>query len=171
VGMDALDILIGHCQDLADQGPKAVSDLVAGSDLAAVLEATRARPKPWFFSTGPSFTVFATGATPGTGSAPHDHGLWAVIACLAGREGSRRYQVEDGSLVETGIGQLRAGDVHALPAEAIHAVFNCWAEENTILHLYGGDFITAAKRVWDPVTGTCSALGLVEPLVPVERGG
>jgi predicted metal-dependent enzyme (double-stranded beta helix superfamily) len=167
--MDALDVLIGRCQDLADRGPGAISDLVAGSDLTAVLEATRTRPKPWFFTAGPSLTVFATVGAPGTGSAPHDHGLWAVIACLGGREGSRRYQVEDG-VRETGISLLRAGEVHSLPAEAIHAVFNCWAEENLVLHLYGGDFITAAKRVWDPVTGTRSALGLVEPLVPVGEG-
>jgi predicted metal-dependent enzyme (double-stranded beta helix superfamily) len=92
-----------------------------------------------------------------------------VIACLAGQEGSRRYQVEDGVLEETGIGQIRAGEVHGLPAEAIHAVFNCWAEENLVLHLYGGDFLSAAKRVWDPITGTCSALGLAEPLTPVKQ--
>lgn len=89
-----------------------------------------------------------------------------MIACLKGKEGSRRYGELDGTLVERTIGQITAGEVHVLPPEAIHAVFNCWEEPNVVLHLYGGDFLAAPKRVWDPVTGACFSLGLAEPLVP-----
>lgn len=168
--MDMLDALIATCSDAAasPEPMEMVRDIVAGYDLAGLAETVQGRPEPWFFNVGPSLTLFATAGRPGSGSAPHDHGLWAVIACLAGREGSRRYDVADGRLVETGIGEIHTGEVHALPAEAIHAVFNCWAEPNLVLHLYGGDFLSAPKRVWSPVTGAFFALGLAEPLVPSE---
>lgn len=167
--MDALDLLIARCTAATpDADPRrAVHEAVAGSGLAAVLDAVQARPQPWFFHAEADLTVFATSGRSGSGSAPHDHGLWAVVACLAGTEGSRRYEERDGVLAEIGIGRLVAGEVHSLPAEAIHAVFNCWDQPNVVLHIYGGDFLAASKRVWDPVTGACSSLPLVEPLAPV----
>lgn len=166
--MDALEKLIDACR-AASGGPDrmpAVRSEVAAADLDAVLAAVRGRPEPWFFAAATDLTVFATAGRPGSGSAPHDHGLWAVIACLEGAEGSRRYEERDGVLVETSVGRLGPGEVHALPAEAIHAVFNCWSEANVMLHIYGGDFLAARKRVWDPISGACSELALVEPLAP-----
>lgn len=165
--MDTLDDLIRRCGDCAVDGPQHVRDAVGGADLAATLAAIRGRPKPWFFHAATDLTVFATESRPGSGSAPHDHGMWAVIACLAGREGSRRYRDRDGALTETGIAVLDTGQVHAVPADGIHAVFNCWEEPNVVLHVYGGDFLASPKRVWDPVTGDRWPLGLVEPLAPV----
>ena len=167
--MDALDELIDACRG-ATAGPDPMSGVravVAAADLDEVLVAVRAGPEPWFFAASDDLTVFATAGRPGSGSAPHDHGLWAVTTCLVGTEGSRCFEEHDGALVEVGLRRLEAGEVHGLPAAAIHAVFNCWAEPNVVLHLYGGDFLGAPKRVWDPVDGTCSKLGLVEPLVPV----
>lgn len=168
--MDMLDALIAACSGSAS-GPEpmeSVRGIVAGYDLVGLAETVRGRPEPWFFSVGPSLTVFATASRPGSGSAPHDHGLWAVIACLAGREGYRQYDIAASGLVENGIGEIHTGEVHALPAETVHAVFNCWVEPNLVLHLYGGDFLSAPKSVWDPVTSARFALGLAEPLVPVE---
>lgn len=103
MGMDKLDVLIADGEGVPGRGADPVRELVSGCDLGAVEEAVRARPEPWFFAAGPCLTVFATRGSPGSGSAPHDHGLWAVIACLAGREGSRRYEVIDYKLVETGL--------------------------------------------------------------------
>lgn len=166
--MDALESLINTCREAA-RGPDAsgeVCSIVASSDLQAVLDTVRSRPEPWFFEAGPDLSVFATAGRPGSGSAPHDHGLWAVVACLVGAEGSRLYEERDGALIETGLALLPAGDVHALPVQAIHAVFNCWDAPNLVLHLYGGDFLAAPKRVWDPITGASSSLGLTEPLAP-----
>ncbi len=170
--MDALDAVITASEEAARAGggPEAVRHLVAASDLLAVAQAVSARPRPWFFASSPALTVFATASACGSGSAIHDHGLWAVIGCLAGQEGSRRYEEQEGRLVETGVGMIRAGEVHALAPQAIHAVFNCWDEPNLVLHLYGGDFLATAKRVWDPVTKECFDLGLVEPLVPARFG-
>lgn len=167
--MDALDHLVSQCLSVADGADPAhaIGEVLSGADLRLVRASVVGRTRPWFFHAGSDLTVFATSAAPGTGSAPHDHGLWAVIACLDGREGARRYEARDGELIETGRGCLHSGDVHVLPAGAIHAVFNCWTEPNVVLHLYGGDFMTAPKRVWDPITGTSSALGLTEPLAPL----
>lgn len=170
--MDPLDDLIIRCQTLAsgDDPAATIRDAVESADLAAVGRAVLARPKPWFFHTDDHLTVFATQGQPGTGSAPHDHGLWAVLACLEGSEGSRRYEARSGQLVETGLRRLDPGDVHGLAGEAIHAVFNCWTEPNLVLHLYGGDFLAASKHVWDPISGARSALGLAQPLAPIDGG-
>lgn len=167
--MDALDELVERCRSLAvtAEGPSLVEGALRQTDLASILDSVLARRRPWFFEAGPELSVFATAAAPGTGSAPHDHGLWAVIASLAGREGSRRYTEHEGRLCEAGVACLESGGVHRLPTDAIHAVFNCWTEPNVVLHVYGGDFLTAAKRVWDPITGAVSPLGLSEPLAPI----
>lgn len=168
--MDALDHLISKCLALVD-GPDpggAVGEAVRRVDLDAVNEAIVARPGPWFFHADHRLTLFATQAHPGTGSAPHDHGLWAVIACLEGREGSRRYELHDDGLVQTGQGRLDRGQAHLVPSDAIHAVFNCWTEPNLVLHVYGGDFLSTAKNVWDPISGNRSVLGLSEPLAPFD---
>jgi len=167
--MDALEELIKALEPLRQPDSAAhTRTVIAAADLDALRNSVLARPQPWFFHAGDTLTVFATRAQPGTGSAPHDHGLWAVIACLEGREGSRRYEVDGDRLVETGIGQLDRGEVHLMPLGVIHAVFNCWDQPNLVLHVYGGNFLSAPKHVWDPITGIRADLGLTEPLVPAE---
>lgn len=169
--MDALEELINALEPIGQPDSAGhTRAVIAAADLDALRSSVLARPQPWFFHAADTLTVFATRAQPGTGSAPHDHGLCAVIACLEGREGSRRYELDGDRLVETGIGQLDRGDVHLMPVDAIHAVFNCWDQPNLVLHVYGGNFLSAPKRVWDPITGTGADLGLTEPLahVPAE---
>ena len=138
---------------------------VASSGLARAIES---RPKPWFWLLDADLTIFATSGQPGTGSAPHDHGLDAVISCLIGWEGSRNYELVGQDLIETSRSILRAGEVHTVPSGSVHAVFNCWTEPNIVLHVYAGDFSRAPKQVWDPITGTASTLGPGEPLAPPQ---
>lgn len=171
--MDDLDLFVARCRrSLTDADPpQAVLAAATSHDHFRLAKAVEERPQPWFFTTGEDLTVFATAGQPGTGSAPHDHGLWAVIACLAGREGSRCYRLVDETLTEDRRSMLDAGEAHLLPSEAIHAVFNCWTAPNLVLHVYGGDFLGAPKHVWDPITGNRAELGLNEPLVPTSVVG
>ena len=160
--MDPLDTFILTARH-AKHAIEIETDLRAAiaQDLAACLVA---RPEPWFFVAEPTLTVFATRGAPGSGSAPHDHGIEAIIGCLAGREGSRLYDLDRGDLREIARSELRAGDAHVVGPRAIHAVFNCWNEPNLVLHVYRGDFLATPKRVWDPITGSATTLGLGEPL-------
>jgi predicted metal-dependent enzyme (double-stranded beta helix superfamily) len=164
--MDLLNDLITELCACTGDADAALSLIAAAArDPDSLLGAIESQ-QAWYFLADPSLTVFATRSAPGTGSAPHSHGLWAVIACLSGREGSRTYEVEDGQLTECGQRRLAAGEAHALDDDAIHAVFNCWSEPNIVLHVYGGDFLKAAKTVYDPLSGTAYPLGSAEPLVP-----
>jgi predicted metal-dependent enzyme (double-stranded beta helix superfamily) len=169
-----LDSIMDQLNDLITELCACPEDANAALSLTAaavrrpggLLAAIESHPAPWYFLADPSLTVFATAGAPGTGSAPHSHGLWAVVACLGGQEGSRAYEVEDGQLTERGRRRLAAGEAHSLNADAIHAVFNCWSEPNIVLHVYGGDFLKSAKTVYDPLSGDSYPLGLKEPLVP-----
>jgi hypothetical protein len=165
--MDQLNDLITELCACTDDADAALSlTAAAAREPGGLLAAIGSQQAPWYFLANPSLTVFATSGAPGTGSAPHSHGLWAVVACLGGQEGARAYQVEDGQLTECGQRRLAAGEAHSLGVDAIHAVFNCWSEPNIVLHVYGGDFLAAAKTVYDPLSGDAYALGLAEPLVP-----
>lgn len=165
--MDLLNDLITQLCACTDDADAALSLTAAAvRDPGGLLAAIESRQSPWYFLADPSLTVFATKSAPGTGSAPHSHGLWAVVACLSGQEGSRTYEVEDGQLTECGQRRLAAAEAHSLGEGAIHAVFNCWLESNVVLHVYGGDFLAAAKTVYDPLSGHAYPLGLTEPLVP-----
>jgi predicted metal-dependent enzyme (double-stranded beta helix superfamily) len=165
--MDLLNDLITELCACSDDADAALSLTAAAvREPGSLLAAIASQPAPWYFLADPCLTVFATRSDPGTGSAPHSHGLWAVVACLGGQEGSRTYEVEDGQLIECGKRRLAAGEAHSLDADAIHAVFNCWSEPNIVLHVYGGDFLKAAKTVYDPLSGDAYPLGLTEPLVP-----
>jgi len=165
--MDLLNELITDLCACPNDADAALSLTAAAvNEPGPLLAAFASHPAPWYFHADPTLTVFATRSAPGTGSAPHSHGLWAVVACLCGQEGSRVYKVEDGQLTESGQRRLAAGGAHSLGAGAIHAVFNCWSEPNIVLHVYGGDFLAAAKTVYDPLSGDPYPLGLREPLVP-----
>lgn len=165
--MDLLNDLITELCACTGGADVALSLTAAAvKDPEVLLAAIESQQAPWYFLADPSLTVFATRSAPGTGSAPHSHGLWAVVACLSGQEGSRTYEVEDGQLTECGQRRLATGEAHSLDADAIHAVFNCWSEPNIVLHVYGGDFLAAAKAVYDPLSGDAYPLGLAEPLVP-----
>ena len=86
--------------------------------------------------------------------------LRAVVACIGGQEGSRLYEVKDGQLTERGQRRLAAGEGHTFDRMPSTWPFNCWAEPNIVLHVYGGDFLKAAKTVYDPLSGDRYLLSL-----------
>lgn len=164
---DELDALLQRLDGVRD--PNTAGALIASADVRELAAVILSRAQPWWFHADTNLTVFATSADPGTGSAPHDHGLPAVTRCLDGIEGTRRYRLDHaGALHETGIHRLTVGDTNQLDADTIHAVFNCWDRPNLVLHVYLGDFTTSPKHVWDPVTGHSAPLTETAPLAPTR---
>jgi predicted metal-dependent enzyme (double-stranded beta helix superfamily) len=91
-----------------------------------------------------TLAVFAVSWLPGRGTPPHDHGTWAVVAGAHGPELNRFFErVDDRSrkghaeLKQVGAKTFGVGDVVAMPAGAIHVVWNESDAVSVSLHIYG----------------------------------
>jgi predicted metal-dependent enzyme (double-stranded beta helix superfamily) len=103
---------------------------------------------------GDRFALYLVCASPGTGSPPHDHTTWAVIAGLDGEEENRIWErVDDGSI--PGKGQvkevrqvvLRDGDGIAFLGDDIHSIKVVSERPTRHFHLYGKGFDQQTERV------------------------
>lgn len=160
---------VTDCRDAVRHGQDAAHDVVRTALVdperfgAALLQ----RPKPWFFTADDDLTVFCTSGAPGSASAPHDHATWSVLGCFAGAEESWWHEPTDEGLTTTGHGVLRAGESHALPADAVHSVMNRWDTSNGVVHVYAGNFLALERTLWDPVTAQRTPAGLKEMTAPL----
>src|SRR5262245_14162268 len=94
---------------------------------------------------GPSLYLVSDGV--GITSAPHDHGTWAVIAGIRGREVNRLYSVTDTEhrLVHmSGLAVVGGGDTMILLPTSIHSTEVSGLEATFHLHLYGRPLHTLA---------------------------
>lgn len=105
--------------------------------------------------------VFVASWLPDRGTPPHDHGTWAVIAGLEGRERNSFWRrLDDRSrpgyaeIVKTGERTFGRGDVLAMPAGAIHSVWNDSDRVAVSLHIYGRHVNHTQRSRFDPV-GRC----------------
>ena len=102
----------------------------------------------------PSLTVVNL-TLPGLGkSAVHDHGMWAVIGISAGCEIERLYASGPDGLLQIGRIEVHEGQTVCLASDAIHDIENPNPRPARGLHVYGGDLTRAARRMWDPRTGS-----------------
>jgi len=76
--------------------------------------------------------------------------MWALIGVFGGREDNIHWHRTDGRLQTQGASVLFAGDVAALPVDAIHSVTNPLTRFTSGIHIYGGDFFATPRSVWDP---------------------
>jgi len=83
---------------------------------------------------------------------PHNHHMWATIGIYAGGEDNTFYRRGGDRIEESGGRELRGGDVCLLGEETIHAVTNPATELAGAIHVYGGDFFTKPRSVWDEET-------------------
>ena len=89
----------------------------------------------------PTLTIFAAHWAPRMSLPAHDHRLWALIGLYTGREDNIFWRRGSSRAVEAyGANALFAGDVAALPADAVHSVTNPLPRFTGGLHIYGGDF-------------------------------
>ena len=87
---------------------------------------------------------------PGMKLQPHDHRMWAAIGIYAGQENNGFYRRQGDTIIDSGGKELRDGDVLMLGDDAIHSVANPLRSYTGAIHVYGGDFVTKPRSVWDP---------------------
>ncbi|MEW6689981.1 MAG: hypothetical protein AB1452_12925, partial [Pseudomonadota bacterium] len=83
---------------------------------------------------------------------PHNHGTWATILLLSGREKNTLYRKENGKLRRAGEKSLAPGEILAMRPDTVHVVECIGNEDTTGLHVYGGDILTLERRMWHPET-------------------
>lgn len=85
--------------------------------------------------------------------APHDHDMFAAIGIYGGREDNSFFRRRvSGEIEPAGGRSLVTGDTAVLGHKAVHAVSNPTQEWTAALHVYGGNFFTAARSTWDEAT-------------------
>jgi predicted metal-dependent enzyme (double-stranded beta helix superfamily) len=94
-------------------------------------------------------TILKVAWTPGMALNPHDHRMWAVIGLYGGQEDNAFYRRAPHGLESSGGREVPAGDVLLLGDDVIHSVANTRREFAVALHVYGGNFFTAARSEWD----------------------
>lgn len=83
---------------------------------------------------------------------PHDHGTWAVVAGLEGREIHRRWK-RTGSAMEverSGEDKIEAGTIVTLGSDAIHSLLNNSGAASVTLQVYGMDVDYTEHRNYTP---------------------
>ena len=114
-----------------------------------------------------SLAIFVVTWLPGEETPPHDHGTWAVIAGLEGRETNHLWQrLDDGSrpgyadVRRAGSQAIECGTVVAMASDAIHSLQNDSSAVSVSLHLYGRNVDFTDRRKFDPATRTTSAYAM-----------
>lgn len=125
---------------------RAVSD--PGAVLTAIGEPREAGLN--VFHRSPTLTIFAATWTPQMNLMPHNHLMWASIGIYTGREDNILWRRgSHGRIGSTGAKALFAGEVTALPADAIHSVTNPLPRFTGGIHIYGGDFFATTRSQWN----------------------
>jgi predicted metal-dependent enzyme (double-stranded beta helix superfamily) len=84
-----------------------------------------------------SLALFVVAMNGGERTAPHDHGTWAVIAGLEGREVNRRWKREGDAVVPAGEDTIDDATIVTLPGSTIHSLHNETDCASVTLQLYG----------------------------------
>jgi predicted metal-dependent enzyme (double-stranded beta helix superfamily) len=100
----------------------------------------------------PTLTIFAAHWAPRMSLPVHDHRLWALIGIYTGREDNILWRRGGTSVTAHGANVLFAGDVAALPADAVHSVTNPLPRFTGGIHIYGGDFFATPRSQWNAET-------------------
>jgi len=104
--------------------------------------------------------VVAVSWLPRRGPPPHDHGTWAVIAGIEGKEENVIWRRAAGRLVPTDTRIVGPGQLIAFPQGAIHSVVNRGERTSLSLHVYGRNQNHAQRSRFDAETGAETAFKL-----------
>jgi len=110
-----------------------------------------------------TLAILAVSWLPDRGAPPHDHGTWALIAGVEGREVNRFYRRNDdgtrpgyAELKQVGAHDCAEGDVLAMPTGAIHSVWNHGEAVSVSLHVYGKHVNHTTRSQFDPAANTAT---------------
>lgn len=104
------------------------------------------------FYRAPNLTMLKVCFPAGRRTPPHDHGAWAMILLLSGREKNTLYRRESGGLRKAGEATLEPGSILPMLAETVHVAESIGTEPAIGLHVYGGDILELPRRMWHPQT-------------------
>ena len=111
--------------------------------------------------------MIAAAWLPGHGVAPHNHGTWAVVACVDGPERNTFWKrLDDGSrpgharIVKVAEKDFGPGDVLTLLPDAIHSVRNDTAAVTVSLHAYGYNLNMSGRLQFDPERDAVESVAL-----------
>jgi predicted metal-dependent enzyme (double-stranded beta helix superfamily) len=103
-----------------------------------------------------NLTIFAVSWLPHRGAPPHDHGTWAVVAGVEGREKNRFFaRTDEGTrrgyaeLEPVGERDCGEGDVLTMPRGTIHSVCNETDAVSVSLHIYGRHINHTSRSQFD----------------------
>jgi predicted metal-dependent enzyme (double-stranded beta helix superfamily) len=118
-----------------------------------------------------TLAVFAAAWLPGRGAPPHNHGTWAVVAGVDGRERNIFWKrVDDGSrpgyaeIVKQAEKVFGAGEVVTFLPDSIHSVTNDTDAVTVSLHVYGQHVNYTTRSQFDPDTRVEKELKVVQML-------
>jgi predicted metal-dependent enzyme (double-stranded beta helix superfamily) len=104
-----------------------------------------------------TLAIFAVSWLPDRGTAPHDHGTWAVVVGLDGPERNEFWERSDdrsrpgyADLRKIGTKTFKDDDVLAMPAGTIHGVWNETDRVTVSLHIYGKHVNYTGRSQYDP---------------------
>jgi predicted metal-dependent enzyme (double-stranded beta helix superfamily) len=118
--------------------------------LAALGRPNRSGFEPVYRSS--TLTILNAGLAPGLQLAPHNHAMYAVTGVYSGRERHKLWQRNGGTIQAMGERELSAGQVMSYDANAVHSLENPADQFAGAIHIYGGDFLAAARTRWHPET-------------------
>ena len=120
-----------------------------------------------------SLAVIVVTWLPGEETPPHDHGTWAVIAGLRGRETNHWWKrLDDGSrpgyaeVKRNGHVRVEPDTVIAMGARRIHSVQNDSKDVSVSLHIYGMHVDYTGRSRFDPESRTSSPYAFGGTLAP-----
>jgi 3-mercaptopropionate dioxygenase len=133
--------------------------LSAGSEPLEPELLHRAPGQPWVLTplhraADSSWSVLVAVFAPGERAPVHDHGAWAVIGIVAGRERETRFRRGDAGLEMDRTSINPAGVVTIVPAGAIHTVEALDGQDAVSVHVYGTDIVTQPRHTYDPDTAS-----------------
>jgi predicted metal-dependent enzyme (double-stranded beta helix superfamily) len=153
--------LVAHCAHAAetDDPMRSVRAVVEGlrSDLGTIerslayVSGVGGNARQIFYRS-PNLTLLKVCFPSGRRTPPHDHGTWAMILLLSGREKNTLYRREPGGLRKAGEVTLEPGAILPMLAESVHVAESLGDTPAIGLHVYGGDILELPRRMWDPRT-------------------
>jgi predicted metal-dependent enzyme (double-stranded beta helix superfamily) len=125
-------------------------DLDGVADALSYLSGTGGNCAQAFFRS-PTLSLLKVSFPSGRRTPPHDHGTWASILVLSGKEKNTLYRREgDTGLKRVSEVVLERGSILPMRAEAVH-VAECIGDQPAVgLHVYGANVLDTERYMWDP---------------------